>query len=121
MTGADDSLTVKQFESLRELLRQRREEVRQGLAASKDDARPVGLDLSIGRLTRVDALQQQHMATARTQRLETQLAQIQQAFAKLQAGNYGECVRCGEPIGYARLSVRPEAPFCVRCQAGSGG
>jgi DnaK suppressor protein len=97
-------------------LQKLREEVQQGLLASGNDARPVDLELSIGRLTRVDALQQQHMAAARRQRLTTQLAQIQQALGKVEAGTYGECVACEEPIGYARLSARPESPFCVECQ-----
>lgn len=114
----EDEPTQAELESLRDLLHQRRDEVRQGLAVSLDDARPVGLDLPIGRLTRVDALQQQHMAAARRQRLQTQLAQIQQALGKMLASTYGECVRCGEPIGYARLKVRPEAPFCIRCRGG---
>ena len=120
MSGEEDALTDLQLESLRELLCQKRDEVQQGLVTSKDDARPVGLDLSIGRLTRVDALQQQNMAAARQRRLETQLAQIQQALGKLAGGTYGDCARCGEPIGYARLRVRPEASFCVRCQSGTG-
>jgi DnaK suppressor protein len=118
-TPGEDGLTEAQLESLRELLRLKRDEVQQGLAASRDDARPVDLELSIGRLTRVDALQQQHMAAARRWRLETQLAQIQQALSKMLAGTYGECVRCGEPIGYARLKARPESPFCIRCQGGA--
>jgi DnaK suppressor protein len=121
MSRDAEELSEDQLETLRTLLAARLEEVQQGLAASTDAARPVGLDLSIGRLTRVDALQQQHMATARKNRLQSQLAQIQQALAKLHAGSYGECVRCDEPIGYARLRVRPETPFCVRCQGRSGG
>lgn len=111
-------LTEQQIETLREALHRQRDEMQRSLAASKDDARPVGLDLPIGRLTRVDALQQQHMATARRQRLEVQLAQTSHALNKLRAGTYGECMSCGDPIGYARLRVRPEAPFCLRCQRG---
>ena len=116
--AGDDSLTVEEAERLREALLRRRDEVHQGLDAARDDAKPVGLDLSIGRLTRVDAMQQQHMAASRRQRLETEHAQIQQALSKLAAGTYGECVRCGEPIGYPRLAARPETPFCVTCQQG---
>ncbi|MFW6051712.1 MAG: TraR/DksA family transcriptional regulator [Myxococcota bacterium] len=113
-------LTDAQLEDLRVLLTEKRDAIRATLTASEDDARPVGLDLSIGRLTRVDALQQQHMATARRERLETQLSQIQQALGRLDSGAYGDCLRCDEPIAFARLKVRPEAPFCVRCQGGRG-
>lgn len=111
-------LTGEQLEALRELLGEQLEEVQQSLAASKEDAQPVGLDLPIGRLTRMDAMQQQHMAATRRQRLEVQLAQITQALGKLRAGTYGECIRCGDPIGYPRLRVRPETPFCLHCQRG---
>lgn len=71
--------------------------------------------VSIGRLTRVDAMQQQ-MTAAYRRRLETQLSQIKSAFTRLAAGTYGECLRCDEPIGWGRLSVQPETPLCVRCQ-----
>lgn len=111
-------LTDQQLESLREALDRQRDELQRNLAASKDEAQPVGLDLPIGRLTRMDALQQQHMAAARRQHLEVQLAQTLQALNKLRAGSYGECIGCGEPIGYARLRVRPETPFCLGCQRG---
>lgn len=116
MSNDDDTLTDEQLERLRELLEQKLEEVRTALVGAQEDARPVGLDLPIGRLTRVDALQQQHMAAARKQRLRTQETQIQQALARVGAGTYGECVRCEEPVGYRRLSVQPEAPLCLRCQ-----
>lgn len=117
-TPLDDELTEEQLQRLAAALHQKQHEVEKALATSREDARPVDLDLSIGRLSRVDALQQQHMAAARRQRLQTQRAQIQQALGKLASGTYGECLRCGEPIGYARLSVRPESALCIECQAG---
>lgn len=60
------------------------------------------------------------MAMARHERLQTQLALIRQAFARLSAGRYGECARCEEPIGYARLAARPEAALCLACQDAAG-
>ncbi len=39
------------------------------------------------------------------------------ALARLVNGSYGVCAGCGEPIGWARLRVIPEATTCVRCQA----
>jgi DnaK suppressor protein len=119
MSDDADGLSQEQVASLRALLEARLAEVQQALAISTDNARPVDLNLSIGRLTRVDALQQQHMASAQKSRLQTQLAQIRQAMARIASGTYGECVRCEEPIGYARLRVRPETPFCIGCQGSS--
>lgn len=116
MSDDHDLPTDEQRNALRQKLEERRDELRGELDSSRDDSRPVGLDLSIGRLTRVDAMQQQQMAAERRRRLETGLAQIQQALRRMEEGVYGECLRCEEPIALERLEVRPEAPLCVRCQ-----
>lgn len=42
-----------------------------------------------------------------------QLADIDAALAKLDAGTYGICDHCGGPIGDARLEAMPAARFCI--------
>jgi RNA polymerase-binding protein DksA len=44
------------------------------------------------------------------------LAQVDEALAKMGAGTYGTCDRCGKPIGVARLEAIPYATLCVDCQ-----
>ena len=48
--------------------------------------------------------------------LETKLAAINAALAKIKNGNYGKCEKCGKQIPMARLEIFPEAPFCIDCQ-----
>jgi DnaK suppressor protein len=115
------ALADVELAELRSLLEQARSEVEREASTSAADARPVDLGLSIGRLTRVDALQQQHMAIARRERVELRLQQIRAALSRMTAGAYGACLDCAEPIGYARLRVRPETPLCRDCQSGGGG
>ena len=43
------------------------------------------------------------------------LAEIDAAVARLDAGTYGTCERCGQPIGEGRLEARPVARTCIRC------
>lgn len=50
---------------------------------------------------------------AESERLEVE--RIDAALARLAAGSYGVCVRCGEPIHLERLEAVPEALFCVEC------
>ena len=40
---------------------------------------------------------------------------IRGALARMDDGSYGQCARCDEPIGAARLEALPEAPYCIRC------
>jgi DnaK suppressor protein len=93
-------------------------ETRASLVAAREDARPVAPDDALGRLTRLDAMQQQQMALARVVRLEQRLRALDAAERRLDEGIFGECVRCGDDIPEARLRARPEAALCLRCERG---
>jgi len=45
----------------------------------------------------------------------TELDQVNQALARLDAGEYGLCAHCEEPIAEARLKVLPYATLCIQC------
>ncbi|MGN7949229.1 TraR/DksA family transcriptional regulator [Microbacterium sp. 22215] len=45
----------------------------------------------------------------------SELQQVDDAIARLDAGTYGVCANCGRPIPTARLEVRPFATHCVAC------
>jgi DnaK suppressor protein len=48
----------------------------------------------------------------------TAVIEIDQALAKIEAGTYGMCEKCGQPIPKARLKALPAAPLCVACKSG---
>lgn len=48
--------------------------------------------------------------------LEAKLQDIQTALRSIEKGNYGTCMRCGQPIEPGRLEVKPDATLCVKCQ-----
>lgn len=109
-------LTRDQLDTLRSALEALRDELEGVLAMSSDSARPVDLDQPIGRLSRMDALQQQGMASAHRRRHEVRLRQTLAALRAMRDGEYGDCQRCDEPIGWERLQARPETPICVACR-----
>jgi len=88
-----------------------------GLAeSSRASARPVELDqASVGRLTRMDAMQGQQMAREADRRREQQLARIEGALRRLAAGDYGDCYVCGEEIDRRRLAADPTNTRCTNC------
>lgn len=114
----DDELTNEQLAELARALTAMRTELEVGLRDATDGARPVALDQPIGRLSRVDALQQQAMAQATRRGMELRLQLVQQALTAVERREYGYCRMCDEPIAYKRLLSKPETPFCVRCQRG---
>jgi len=54
---------------------------------------------------------------ALAENIDAMLAQVEEALARMDAGTYGICERCGRPISPARLEALPYALFCVDCQA----
>lgn len=71
---------------------------------------------TIGRLTRMDALQLRAMADLSRDQLRIRLRQIDAALLVMDAGRYGICRRCSQPLARERLEAMPEAPFCAPCQ-----
>jgi RNA polymerase-binding transcription factor DksA len=45
----------------------------------------------------------------------SELHQVDDAIARMDAGDYGACAACGRPIPVARLEIRPFAVHCVAC------
>lgn len=89
------------------------------LAASDntgDSRKPVELDQqSVGRLSRMDALQGQAMAKGLEARRHGRLRAIGAALARIEAGDFGWYEDCGEFIGSGRLDFDPCAPRCIGC------
>ena len=103
-------------DDLRRRLEAARAELEALLEVLREGTKPVDLDTPIGRLTRMDAMQQQSMAKATSRADELRLGQIIAALGRMERGEYGDCLACGEPVALTRLRARPEATLCVRCQ-----
>ena len=73
---------------------------------------------SVGRLSRMDAMQQQAMAQAQERRRAAERARIKAALARLDEGEWGYCASCGEDIAEARLRHDPSVATCVKCASG---
>ncbi len=84
-----------------------------------DGQRTVHLDqTSVGRLSRMDAIQQQAMARATAARRSAEETRIRAALARIDDGEFGYCSGCGEEIAPARLALNPAAALCLTCAKG---
>ena len=73
---------------------------------------------SVGRLSRMDALQQQAMARATAQRRASEVSRIKAALLRIEDGEFGFCTDCGEAILPARLDLNPAVALCLSCAKG---
>lgn len=85
---------------------------------TQDAAQIVELDQStMGRLSRMDALQGQAMAKATVQRRQLELVQLRKAMKRIDEGSFGECVECLELIDPRRVTHNPAVALCINCAA----
>lgn len=104
------------IDTFRKKLLALREELQNLEESSKEAAKPVQLDQSsIGRLSRMDAIQAQQMAREAARRRQQQLPEIEGALRRIESGDYGYCFKCGEEIDVRRLSVNPTSTRCISC------
>jgi len=100
----------------RKLLLDRKAELAALMESATGSAAPVELDQQVqGRLSRMDALQGQAMAQATGERRRVEIAQIDAALRRMDEGEYGYCVQCGEEIAEKRLALNPAIARCVDC------
>jgi DnaK suppressor protein len=110
-------LSKQQIDELAIDLKAMRDQLMQAIEDDQGQLEPVQLDQqSVGRISRIDAIQQQQMARALNQQQRQHLQQVNRALDELDKDDYGYCQHCGHVIAFARLKARPESEMCVKCQ-----
>lgn len=94
----------------------RREELLAEDRMSQADRAPVTLDQdSVGRLSRIDAMQVQAMALAQARRRQSERSAIDAALRRIDEDEFGYCLKCGDDIARARLEHNPSVATCIAC------
>lgn len=108
-----DAMDIAHFKSA---LLTRRTALQQDAELGEEASAAVELDQSrVGRLSRMDAMQGQAMSQEAQRRRELELRQLAAALLRIESGDYGYCIDCGELIAEARLDIDPSTPHCIVC------
>ena len=104
------------LESWRAKLLTERATLTDASAATAESRTPVALDQqTVGRLSRMDAMQVQAMAQAEEERRQHRMRLISAALSRLDEDEYGSCMTCGVDIPEKRLAIDLAASQCVDC------
>jgi len=107
------SINTNHFEKL---LAARRIELEEANELAEQSRNAVQLDqTSVGRVSRIDAIQRQEMAKAGEQRRLNEISRINAAMKRIAQDEYGDCQKCGEEIAIRRLEFDPATPLCITC------
>ena len=109
------SMNIK-FTKYKKLIELQLEELTANNALGQSAQKTVELDQqSVGRLSRMDALQAQAMAQAQQRRRDVLKGSLQAALQRLPEGEFCYCLECGDEIKEARLSANPVVIKCMPC------
>lgn len=109
-------LSADQVRELRVELERQLARLARSMQVTDEALEPVKLDqTSVGRLSRIDSLQNQGLTRNLQEREQVMLAHIQGALRRMEKGTYGRCVACGNAVPFDRLFVFPETPTCAAC------
>ena len=101
--------------SVRKEIEERIDQTQKSIERLREQSRPVAPDSAIGRITRMDAIQQKSMAEANLRSAEETLMLLEEALTKFEDPSFGVCVKCHKAIPVGRILAVPEARCCVAC------
>ncbi len=102
-------------EAIKLEIKNRIDEAESSLATLREQTAPVPPSVAIGRLTRMDAIQQKNMAEANLKSTEALIKKLNQALALVNEADFGICGICKGKILLGRILAVPESKVCVQC------
>lgn len=108
-------MTPEEKKEIRSEIEKNMEQARQTIESLRDQVKPVPPDDAIGRITRMDAIQQKNMSEASMRTAEETLYKLEQALGRLDEPDFGICGKCGKAIPLGRILIVPETRLCVPC------
>jgi DnaK suppressor protein len=102
-------------QALRTRMQEALAQVRRDVETLEVATQPIPPDRALGRLTRMEGLNDRAVSEAALQSARQRLVQLEESLQRIDSTRWGLCVRCGNPIGAARLEYMPESDCCVKC------
>ena len=89
--------------------------LKEQIADLEEKVKPISPDCGLGRLTRLEAMGEQHVNNKVLDEGRLRLTRLGNALQRIDKPMFGICIACEENIGVGRMSVRPESVRCVNC------
>jgi DnaK suppressor protein len=108
-------MTPEQKQQLRSAIEKKIVEIEQAIKDLKEASRPMGLDSSIGRISRMDYINNKAISEAELSKAESKLTALKRWLSIYDTDQFGKCSRCGQEININRLLLLPESTRCIHC------
>lgn len=108
-------MTDEERKEIREKIVAKQAQLQERIAEYRELTKPIAPENAIGRVSRMDAINNKSVNEAALRQAEKQHANLERALGRLDEDRFGLCVRCGEKIPMGRIVLMPGATTCVRC------
>jgi len=96
-------------------IEQKIEKLNQDILDLREVTQPIAPDCAIGRISRMDAINNKSVSEATLRKKEIQFSALKEALKNIDSPDFGKCVKCGKPIPVGRIMIMPESKKCVTC------
>ncbi|NKB23621.1 MAG: hypothetical protein GKR87_04440 [Kiritimatiellae bacterium] len=108
-------MNLEQKETLRQRIQETITRCKEDIMRLEKSASPIAPDKALGRLTRMDSLNDQGISKAALSQNQDKFYKLEQALDLIDRPEFGDCATCRSPISIERLMVLPESTRCVNC------
>ncbi|MDZ7650927.1 MAG: TraR/DksA C4-type zinc finger protein [Cytophagales bacterium] len=108
-------MSPEQKEMLKVAIEKKIEESEQSVKDLREATKPMGLDSSIGRISRMDYINNKAVNEAELQKAENNLVALRRWLSIYDTEQFGKCTRCGQEININRLLLIPSSTRCINC------
>lgn len=110
-------MTAQENQELKEAIERKIKMTKSAIEDYKEMTKPIAPDVAIGRLSRMDAINNKSVMEAALREAEAKLKRLESAISKINDSDFGLCIQCKQPIPFNRLKAMPDSTKCVPCSA----
>ncbi|RLD84592.1 MAG: TraR/DksA family transcriptional regulator [Bacteroidetes bacterium] len=108
-------MDAKQLEEVKNKIAEEIQKTEKSVTTFKEMTKPIAPDCAIGRISRMDAINNKSVAEAALREAEEKLSKLKYVLTKIDDEGFGLCVKCGKPIPIGRVLLMPQSRHCVHC------
>lgn len=102
-------------DQIRDTIQKKINQLRKDYDFLKEETKPMGLDSAIGRVSRMDYINNKSINEAQIRKIENKLKGLHNWLSKIGSSDFGKCIRCRNEININRLLFLPESNHCITC------
>jgi DnaK suppressor protein len=108
-------MTDSEKAKLKVIIHSRIVEAKEDITELQELVKPIPLDASIGRISRMDAINNKTINESSLREKKQELKKLERALENSEFEKFGICTRCGDEIPFGRLEYMPHTTRCVKC------